>query len=350
MTAESPTIGFSSNLLVEELRLDMDTLLEQLPAGEQVTLDLIAARPNGPSISYGIEALTQAQNKPGLNVGIYMPDQMGTYCRITDPDELRRIRDGVLYHTASDEDIIALIGQLNHDDGVTAIVPLLPAANMQVGEKIREIIDPAKDVDGVSIKRTYTPATPVGMVALADHILLNLPENHPLRQKYAEHYANGTMGIHQLRSHHILVFGNGNVVGKPLLDEVLPKRDLRIPEINIYRDRDEIELGVDQLVLDAIALAFSAFGGVGGKLRKMAPNVILVDVGYAPNPETGEYCGNAHPDLVGQNGVDGRVVTSFIGGGGPVTIAMVIKRAIERKLATLQFDPFAGEPHAIVAV
>ena len=145
-----------------------------------------------------------------------------------------------------------------------------------------------------------------------------------------------------------MVLGNGDVVGKPLVEEVLPALGIYLPEDNVYKDQPRIEVGVERLALGGIALAFSAFGGVGGKLREMAPNVILVDVGYAPNPETGEYCGNAHPHLVRQNGVDGRVVTSFIGGGGPITIAMVIKRAIERKLVTLPPDPLADEPHAIV--
>lgn len=341
MAVETSIPGYSSNLLVEEIHLDIDVLLRRLPEGETVGLGFIDTNPGRPSISYGVEVLQQAKGKPALDLGIYLPGADGVYRYVSDPQELRDIKRHNLYTTPLDEDTLEIVERLNTDPDTAAFVPWLPAPKKSLDTDIREMINPDKDVDGVSVNSDYTPATPEGMVAFANHILLNLPDEHPLRERYAEHYDKGDMGVDKLSPDDIWVFGFGDVVGRPLVEQVFPAHHVKINPENVFKNQDSIEVGADRLAVQGVALAFSAFGGAGGKLRAAAPNTILVDVGYAPNPRTGEYSGNADPDLVALNGIDGRVITAFVGGGGPVTIATVIKRAIERKLIAL------GLPHEL---
>ncbi len=100
-----------------------------------------------------------------------------------------------------EEALIAAIEKLNHDNDVDGILVQLPLPKQIDEEKIINIIDPDKDVDGfhpMSIGKmvqglpTFIPATPYG-------ILLML-----------EHYKIETSGKHAV------VIGRSNIVGRPI--------------------------------------------------------------------------------------------------------------------------------------
>ena len=101
----------------------------------------------------------------------------------------------------AETDLIAAIEKLNNDDDVDGILVQLPLPKQIDEEKIINIINPDKDVDGfhpMSIGKmvqglpTFIPATPYG-------ILLML-----------EHYKIETSGKHAV------VIGRSNIVGRPI--------------------------------------------------------------------------------------------------------------------------------------
>lgn len=101
----------------------------------------------------------------------------------------------------SEAELIAAIEKLNNDNEVDGILVQLPLPKQVSEEKIINIIDPDKDVDGfhpISIGKmvqglpTFIPATPYG-------ILLML-----------EHYNIETSGKHAV------VIGRSNIVGRPI--------------------------------------------------------------------------------------------------------------------------------------
>jgi 5,10-methylene-tetrahydrofolate dehydrogenase/methenyl tetrahydrofolate cyclohydrolase len=339
MAVEVSTTGFSSNLLVEEMTWDTARMLaEQLPEGQTAGAAFIMTGPDNASASYGIEALDQAVSTDGLHATVYVPIEGSEHIpykyrkgefpaqhfrAVTDPEEMRQIRREGRYYQPNAGATIGLTRWLNADEHTDAIVPLLPAATAELDAEVRNTVSKRKDVDGTAPNPWYTPTTPEGMVELAEHIIANLPEDHPLRLR-------GVTCLQDLKPEELAVFGYGLVVGKPLVEDVLPAHDRPIAEENVFRDRAEIEAGIAQLALGRIAVAFTGFRAAG-TIRTAAPGTILVDVGNALD-DSGRAMGNVHPDLVAQSGIDGRVVTKFIGGGGRVTIAIVMRRTAENKI------------------
>ena len=106
------------------------------------------------------------------------------------------------FNTDTNEDtIIAKIEELNNDDEVDGILVQLPLPKHISEEKIINIIDPLKDVDGfhpISVGKlvqglpTFIPATPYGVMLML------------------EHYKIETSGKHAV------VIGRSNIVGRPM--------------------------------------------------------------------------------------------------------------------------------------
>jgi 5,10-methylene-tetrahydrofolate dehydrogenase/methenyl tetrahydrofolate cyclohydrolase len=338
MAVEVSTTGFSSNLLVEEMTWDTGHMLAELPDGQTAGAAFVMTGPDNASASYGIEALDQAASTDRLHATVYVPiansehipcdykkDEfpVNHFRAVTDPEEMRSIRREARYHQPNTAATLRLVHWLNVDEHTDAIVPLLPAATAELDAAVRARVSKAKDVDGTAANAWFTPTTPEGMVELGDHIIADLPPEHPLKQR-------GITRIKDLRPEELAVYGYGWVVGRPLVEQILPAHDITIAPENIFKDKNEIGAGLEKLTLGGIALAFAGFRAAGS-IRDIAPNTILIDVGNAVDP-TGRAMGNAHPDIVALSGNEGRIITKFIGGAGRVTIAIVMRRAAQNKL------------------
>ena len=101
----------------------------------------------------------------------------------------------------AEPDLIAAIEQLNNDDDIDGILVQLPLPEQISEEKIINLINPDKDVDGfhpVSIGKmvqglpAFIPATPYGIMLML------------------EHYKIETSGKHAV------VIGRSNIVGRPM--------------------------------------------------------------------------------------------------------------------------------------
>ncbi len=102
---------------------------------------------------------------------------------------------------AGEEELVGLLEKLNQDDDIDGILVQLPLPKQINEEKIINLIDPLKDVDGfhpVSVGKmvqglpTFIPATPYGILLLL------------------EHYQIETKGKHAV------VIGRSNIVGRPI--------------------------------------------------------------------------------------------------------------------------------------
>src|SRR5699024_5027715 len=78
----------------------------------------------------------------------------------------------------SDEDLLAKIDELNHDDKVSGNLVQVPLPIQIEENKVLEAIAPQKDVHGFSTvnngrlytgQRTYVPCTPLGIMELLKH-------------------------------------------------------------------------------------------------------------------------------------------------------------------------------------
>ena len=99
------------------------------------------------------------------------------------------------------EELLALVGQLNHRDDIDGILVQLPLPPQIEARRILEAIDPAKDVDGlhaISIGRlvqgqeTLVACTPAGVIELLDQYQI------------------------PIEGAHAVVVGRSDIVGKPM--------------------------------------------------------------------------------------------------------------------------------------
>jgi 5,10-methylene-tetrahydrofolate dehydrogenase/methenyl tetrahydrofolate cyclohydrolase len=318
---EACVTGFRTDLLVAEMHGAMAADLTTLPEGEHARTAFVVTEPDDPNISYALETLAQAEQVPGLATEVWMPDQRGGYQPVMDLEKLREIRGDGLYMPPRDGATLELITVLNDRAGnpaeLAGYVALLSPQKRDLNKTIAERVDPESDLDGVSILATRTPATPEAMVDTGNEILRRECE---------------ISSLDELDPKEIVVLGNGGVCG-PLVSQVLPRRHrLHIPPENHYKNRGDLPEGVKRLATDtAIRLGFSATLACAN-IEELTPGTALVDFGFAPHPETGRPCGNAHPNLVAQNGTNGKVITAFRGGGGRVTIATVYQRGVARRM------------------
>lgn len=106
-----------------------------------------------------------------------------------------------LKNSADESELLEVVKSLNNDNDIDGILVQLPLPKHISEEKIINLIDPKKDVDGfnptntgkmVQGLKTFIPATPYGILLLL------------------EHYKIETKGLHAV------VIGRSNIVGRPI--------------------------------------------------------------------------------------------------------------------------------------
>jgi len=222
-------------------------------------------------------------------------------------------------HIAESE-LIASIEKLNLDSDVDGILVQLPLPKQINEEKIINIIDPAKDVDGfhpmnigkmVQGLPTFIPATPFG-------ILLML-----------EHYNIETSGKHAV------VIGRSNIVGRPI--SILLSRNTYPGNCTVTvchsrtKNLKEICLQADIIV---------AALGIPGFLKAdmVKEDAVVIDVGITRVPDPTKKSGFAIRGDVDFKHVSPKCsyITPVPGGVGLMTIAALLMNtftACENKYA-----------------
>src|SRR5207302_1937499 len=219
--------------------------------------------------------------------------------------------DRKLPATASQAELIDLIGKLNADQEVNGILVQLPLPKQMDSQKIISAIDPAKDVDGfhplnagrlASGLPALVPCTPMGCVLLAKTV----------RETLA--------GLEAV------VIGRSNIVGKPVAQLLLAENATVTIAHSKTRDLPAVCRRAD--------LVFAAVGHAELVRRNwVKPGATVIDVGI--NRVTDE---NGKSRIVGDVAFAevckiAGAITPVPGGVGPMTIACLLANTLRAACA-----------------
>jgi methylenetetrahydrofolate dehydrogenase (NADP+)/methenyltetrahydrofolate cyclohydrolase len=203
--------------------------------------------------------------------------------------------------TATQDDVLAVVRELNEDDAVDGILVQLPLPDGVDPDVVAQAIDPAKDVDGLhpfnsgllmANKPGLYPCTPLGILEVLDRHGVKL---------------EGTRAV---------VIGRSAIVGKPV-SLLLLHRNATVTVCH-SRTRD---LAAVCREADVLIAAVGRARLVGADWVK--PGAAVIDVGV--NVIDGKLVGDVDLDAV--QGV-ASLVTPPRGGIGPMTITMLLRNTV----------------------
>lgn len=203
--------------------------------------------------------------------------------------------------SVSQEELLALVQELNSDDDVDGILVQLPLPGDLEADPVIEAIDPAKDVDGLTTRNAgllaqgrpgLVPCTPRGVMELLDSVGFD---------------PSGRDAV---------VVGRSSLVGRPLA-ALLTAADATVTVAH-SRTRDLSE------VCRRAELLISAAGIPGLITAEMvAPGATVIDVGTNRTDDglVGDVDFDAAAEVAG-------AITPVPGGVGPMTIAMLLANTV----------------------
>ncbi len=209
-------------------------------------------------------------------------------------------RDHRLPAETSEAEVLALVAELNADDGVDGILVQLPLPGHIDEATVIEAIDPAKDIDGIHPynagrlylgRPTLIPGTPLGVMRILEEY-----------------------GI-ELEGANACVLGRSAIVGKPMSQLLLQAN----ATVTVCHSRTR-GLEKHTRAADVLVAAIGRPHFVTEAMVKQGGTVI--DVGLT---RTGEGLhGDVHPDVAKV----ASHLTPVPGGVGPMTIAMVLQNTV----------------------
>ena len=208
-----------------------------------------------------------------------------------------------LSEETTQEELLALIDQLNGDNEVHGILVQLPLPKAIDEEKVLLAIDPTKDVDGfhpmnvglMNIgKPSFLPCTPAGIIEL-------------LKRSKIE-----------IAGKECVIIGRSNIVGKPMAMLML-KEDATVTIAHSKsKDLKEIAKRADILI---VAIGKPKF--ITSEYIKQGATVIDVGIHRDAN---NKLCGDVDFEEVEAKC---SAITPVPGGVGPMTIAMLMKNCVD---------------------
>jgi methylenetetrahydrofolate dehydrogenase (NADP+)/methenyltetrahydrofolate cyclohydrolase len=236
----------------------------------------------------------QVGDDPGSTIYLRRKHEAAEEAGIASDD--RKLPEGT-----SEEDLVALVVELNADEGVDGILVQLPLPEQIDEAGVIRAIDPVKDVDGFHPfnagqlylgRPTLVPATPLGIMALL-----------------AEHRI-------PLEGVEVVVVGRSDIVGKPIAHLLLQAN----ATVTICHSRTR-DLARYTLEADVLVVAVGSPEVVTQDMVKVGSTV--VDVGINRTEE----------GLVGDVAPAAADIAAFItpvpGGVGPMTIAMLLRNTVK---------------------
>jgi methylenetetrahydrofolate dehydrogenase (NADP+)/methenyltetrahydrofolate cyclohydrolase len=207
--------------------------------------------------------------------------------------------------TATQAELLALVGRLNADPAVHGILVQLPLPGHIDEAAVVDAVDPLKDVDGfgpVSLgllaagRPRFLACTPYGVQQLL--VRNNIP----------------------LAGAHVVVVGRSNIVGRPLSLILSQKGVDATVTLCHSRSRDVGDL---TRRADVVVLAIGRLNYLTADMVR--PGAAVIDVGMNRTPD-GKWAGDADFEAVRQ--VAG-AITPVPGGVGPMTIAMLLHNTVQ---------------------
>jgi methylenetetrahydrofolate dehydrogenase (NADP+)/methenyltetrahydrofolate cyclohydrolase len=199
------------------------------------------------------------------------------------------------------EELLALLDELNRNDEVDGILVQLPLPEQIDEEAVLRSVEPVKDVDGFhpfnagrlyAGHPTFVPATPLGIMSLLE-----------------EH------GV-ALEGARAVVVGRSTIVGKPIAHLLLAAN----ATVTICHSRTR-DLAVETRAADVLVVGIGKTGMITPDMVKAGAAV--VDVGIT-RTDTG-LVGDVAPEVAER----AAFLTPVPGGVGPMTISMLLRNTIQ---------------------
>jgi len=208
-----------------------------------------------------------------------------------------------LPHSATQTELLSLIGRLNADDAIDGILVQVPLPDHIDERVVIEAISPAKDVDGfhpynvgrLALRNPLMrPCTPYGVIRLLERC-----------------------GI-PAKGQHAVVVGASNLVGRPMALELL----LAGATVTVcHRFSKDLRSHVERAELLVVAVGKPDL--IPGEWVK--PGAVVVDVGINRLPD-GKLCGDVQFEAARARA---SWITPVPGGVGPMTVAILMKNTLE---------------------
>lgn len=271
--------------IAAQIMSEVAAAVAALPEGQKPKLVAVMAGDNP-----GARAYAKMQAKAAGEVGI-------AYELVEMPDDLTQ------------QDMAAKILELNADPGVTGIIQLMPVPAQINARAIQAIIDPRKDVDGV------TPA------ALGEVVRGNMNAAPCTAQSVMELVKASGL---KLRGLECVMVGHSEIVGKPvallLLDQFATVTVCHIgtSEAGMLEAHTK---GADLLIV-----AVGVKGLIKGSMIK--PGAVVIDVGMN-RVKDAEGKTKMVGDVVFEEAVEiASQITPVPGGVGPLTTAILVRNTL----------------------
>lgn len=218
-----------------------------------------------------------------------------------------------LTENTTENELVGLIKKLNDDPKVDGILVQLPLPKHINEEKIINLIDPEKDVDGFhpfNLGRlmrgddTLKPCTPYGVT------------------KFFKEYNIETKGKH------VVIIGRSNIVGKPMANIMVQKGEFANSTVTICHTATE-DVSKFTKMADIIIVASGVVNTLTGDMVK--EGVVVIDVGINRVKDETTKSGYKLKGDVDFDSVAPKAsfITPVPGGVGPMTISMLLENTLK---------------------
>lgn len=287
--------------------------------------------PNSPQILYGkavslavktelqerISNLEQSGIKPGLTAVLVGDDPASqVYVRSKERQSAKLgFNSKVLRLSAdtSETELLGIVKRLNEDISVHGILVQLPLPDHIDSQLIIESINPDKDVDG------FHPVSVGRLVLGLDGFLSCTPAGILEIMKFYNIETSGK---------HVVIVGRSNIVGKPMANLMIQKRELGNATVTLVHTRTP-DMGLHTRQADILVAAAGVPEFITADMVK--EGVVVIDVGINRVDDDTKEKGYRLVGDVDYDGVHDKTsaITPVPGGVGPMTIAMLLSNTVK---------------------
>jgi methylenetetrahydrofolate dehydrogenase (NADP+) / methenyltetrahydrofolate cyclohydrolase len=213
--------------------------------------------------------------------------------------------------TATQQDLVKKISELNCDKSVHGILLFLPLPKHLNANEAETLISPAKDVDGTNPistgklllgEETFFPSTPYGVQELL------------------------VRSGHAPEGKHVVIVGRSNIVGKPLAGILLQRKPGANATVTVCHTGTKNLPEITKLA-DILVAAVGKTKVITADMVREGTIVIDVGVNFVPDPVTGKnkQVGDVDFDAVKEKAA---AITPVPGGTGAVTSMMLMVNTV----------------------
>lgn len=215
--------------------------------------------------------------------------------------------------TVSEQELLDKVAELNADSAVDGFIVQLPLPRHIDSQKVIEAIDPRKDVDGfhpVNVGRMsiglpcFVSATPLGILTLLERYHI------------------------ETRGKRCVVLGRSNIVGKPMAQLLMQKRqpgDCTVTVCHSHTENLKAICAEADILIAAIGIPHFVTADM------VKEGAVVIDVGTTRVPDASRksgfrLCGDVKFDEVAPKT---SYITPVPGGVGPMTICSLMKNTLQ---------------------